>query len=161
MDTTTVIALYGAILSSLTMVWTIYLYRIDRHDIKLRITERYHVDYKNAFCIHIVNAGRRPIKIAGIGLCYSGPGLQRFSDNKKNKLPLFLEEAESCDFYISKYMLPSDIIFGWVRDASDKFYFIPGNRFWRLDPSTRPDRLSRRKIWKVRKFLRRSEPHGS
>ncbi len=65
MELTDWLSVYAATLSTITALWNVVVYRRDRH--KVAIQARY-IPSVGSYVIEVVNSGRRPITVAGVGI---------------------------------------------------------------------------------------------
>lgn len=143
---TTILAIYGAILSTIGVAWNIRNGLIDRARIRVSFQARVLAKLvpaggqegslvvsggEEGYVFEVVNMGRRPITISGLGF-----GLK---DGKHLTVPLMLPgtkqfpvditEGKAESFFIKGQGLAEyrDLIkFAWVRDATGRLYKVSG-----------------------------------
>ena len=140
MDVTKWIALYGAILGTTNLAWVIYSGNLDRRKLKLIIRDVHQVYIGDAVSLTVTNTGRRPIKVVDIGLGLSQTGYYRPIDVNKDKLPTFLHEGESVEYFFPKNEIRTkSVLLLWVRDAANRIYTLNGNMIWDIIPESKPN----------------------
>ena len=126
-----IIAIYGAILSTIVLVWNIFRYRKDRAIIKVTYSYAIIPDYLDDefLCIKAVNIGRRQTVITYCKLeLPDKKNIVQTLPIQTDRLPFKLEENEFYVHYFNlteiKRMLNTKIILKpCVEDASGNIYY--------------------------------------
>lgn len=126
-DTTTVIAIYGAILSSTAIVWNIMR---DKRSIKVSASAGFigHQDGSESTSIYsfqAVNTGKRPITLTSVGIEIENGISSQFIDD--TNLPKKLNEGDKVSFYRESSELKKELAnhkpkYLWFNDTTGKIY---------------------------------------
>jgi len=132
---TTYIAIYGALLSSIGIIWNIYRDFRDRGKAKFFafIGNSMNPDtdgYERYLIYHITNAGRRPLVITKIG------GIRKRGDNflfRPRSLPMTLKEGDChMEYTHDLSVLDKNLKYLSVYDSLDKCYKFKGRKLKKL-----------------------------
>lgn len=154
MDTTLIIAMYGAVVSTIgitisiiTALVQVFSYRRDRADIKVRVTGGMNVypkttadDDKDYISVNVINKGRRPVMIVQCVVQFpigAEPKWLTLTDALKE--PRKLNEGEFANYMLLEDQLhqygltAEDIVIG-VLDPAGRFYWADNLlvRWWKL-----------------------------
>ena len=136
LDTMTVegwIAIYAAVIATINAAWSIYSIWRDKPKLALKANLGFPLgpSRHGPICLYIevVNEGRRPITVEGIGLKLNNGQLVSYIP-REGELPKRLQEGESCKVRLELeetrneiakiYANPSHI---WARDNTGRKYF--------------------------------------
>ena len=122
MNTTSIIAIYGAILSTIAVGWNIYNNLQDKPKIKVRTSIGFFTPdtEKTFFFITIINNGKRSAYLSSVGL---RSGKEDLINMKTISLPCELKGGESHNEWFEIEKLKNrQFDFAWYRDATGKMY---------------------------------------
>jgi len=115
------LAIYGAVLSTIGIIWKIYS---DRPKIKVKASFGL-IDYggridDKSFLVGVVNRGRRPVTLSSVGI---RAGKEDMIHLKTIGLPKELGEGKShTEWFKIDSLRGKDCDFAWYRDATGKLY---------------------------------------
>ena len=131
MNATAWIALYGAIVATVTFGWKVYETWRDQYRLTMRV--RY-IDPVGAYIVEMVNSGRRSVTVTGAGINRI-PSLRRSSSDSAvdrgdawsaaGEFPRRIDEGDSAYFSIpwdSTRAAQRGGVYLWLRDARGKVY---------------------------------------
>ena len=129
MDSTLIIALYGAVLSTAVFVFDMFKYFRDKPRVVVKV--KFSLSYENAdlnkekkkICIETINSGKRPLTIANCGFKLKTESIMNIQQVIDPNLPKQLSEGEAYSSYTDFVAGDAEkIIYAWVKDASGKEY---------------------------------------
>jgi hypothetical protein len=147
-DVTSVLAIYGAVLSTLAILLDITRYVKDRP--KVVVEADHHVLYTTQKGVHklgikVTNKGTRPATVEACGFTIDSESEEKLLSVLDRTLPKRLDEGESHTAYADPAEVQASLIlFAWVRDATGRVY----------KSKKRPFQLTR--LTKVIRWLRKS-----
>jgi hypothetical protein len=126
-DSTFVIAVYGAVLSSTIFLFDLFKYITDRP--KLEVKTTLSLFYENGapkkeikkICVEMINSGKRPITLLCCGFRIKTDSIMNTQQIVDLNLPKKLSEAEayvSCTDFTEGDA--TKIIYAWAKDATGK-----------------------------------------
>lgn len=128
-DITTYIAIYGAILSSLAIIWNIIKDINDKVKVKVTANIGFETGISNTpreiYIFEAVNIGKRPVTLTNAGIRVENKSNVQFIQN--NNLPKKLKEGETVSFFRYANEFYDEIKdhkakYLWFRDTQGKTY---------------------------------------
>lgn len=121
MNSTTLVAIYGAFLSTIAVGWNIYNNFQDKPKIKVSAKFGLMSDSEKTFLfIKAINLGRRPITLSSVGL---RSGKEDLLNIKTISLPYELKENTShLEWFDVNELKNRPFDFAWYRDETGKLY---------------------------------------
>jgi len=123
---TTVLAVYGAVLSTVAIVMNVAKYIKDRAHVVVEAGEHVLMSSKVAthkLGIKVINKGRRPITIEGCGFKLDADSGENLLSVLDPNLPKPLGEGESLTTYADPSQVQArNVLFAWARDAGGRVY---------------------------------------
>jgi hypothetical protein len=133
-DSATWIAVYGAVIATVSCIWNWIQHRRDRGMLRLEGKLGYwmHDDSRTVFALTVTNVGRRPVVVALWGADIRG-GRTLFVAPHPGELPKTLTEGQYHLFTSHEYwkLVDSDVLRVWVRDSHGKRWILPRRDFAR------------------------------
>ena len=121
-NTTLAIAIYGAVLSTIALIWNIYNSSQDKPKIKVKTHIGFHSgDTKTKFLfVTIINKGKRPVHLSSFGLRNKEGDL---IPNRITGVPCEIKSGTSHDeFFKMDELKNRQFDFAWYRDETGKLY---------------------------------------
>ncbi|MBU0460636.1 MAG: hypothetical protein KJ771_07565 [Nanoarchaeota archaeon] len=121
MNSTTLVAVYGAFLSTIAIGWNIYNNLQDKPKIKVSAKFGFMSDNEKIFLfIKAINKGRRPITLSSVGL---RSGNEDLLNIKTISLPYELKESTShLEWFDVSELENRQFDFAWYKDETGKLY---------------------------------------
>lgn len=143
---TLLLAIWGAVLSTILALIRIVEFLKDRPEVKVWVSGGFKIyppigEYANMDLIHIsvVNTGRRPITISGAGLVYPRGTAHRYTIAQDSIQNVELTEGRTHSYFIDEkkaleYGQKSEKYVAFAQASTGKKYYSHGmlKRFWRL-----------------------------
>lgn len=138
------IAFYGAILSTIALVWNVLRDKADRA--KIKVTTALGFAYMGGktsdtlFTVTAATTGKRPITLSGAGIRIEDGKSLIFTNN--TKFPIRLQEGESTDITmehlkdLQKQLAGHKPKYAWVRDQTGKLHRSKGSHVSKVLSST-------------------------
>ena len=123
METTSIIAIYGAILSTIAIGWNIYNNLQDRPKIEVKASIGFFTPdtSKTFFFVKAINKGKRPISLSSVGIRLQND--QDLINLKTFSLPSELNEGKShTEWFELDELKNKNCGFAWYRDETGKLY---------------------------------------
>lgn len=136
LEITTLIAIYGALVSTFVLIWQIFTYYLQNNP-RLKVEVKYgyimNIESIESLMVNVANKGKTNITISSVGFeLNQTKGFYSLFQLMDHNLPVTLKEGESYTFhdslpYIKKQLekLPKDSQipkYAWVQDQSGKKY---------------------------------------
>ena len=121
------LAIYGALLSTLVLLWDILKYYRDKPSLRVKTNHRMLVSPLQSefkIGIDIINDGKRPITIVASGFDLDVPKSQENVATVYDvNLPKELHEGQSHTSFVNPDAIdPNKILYAWARDATGREY---------------------------------------
>ena len=128
------VAWYGAIVSTIAIIFNILSYLRDRSKVKVKISQgllgySHHTENNLQIFIEAINIGRRLVTLTGVGFSLKNRKNLYILEPKSIRFPCELQEGKSVQVWTDKKTLLRDvrkektsIQHAWYKDATGKFY---------------------------------------
>jgi len=128
-DSTLVIAIYGAVVATAVFVFDMFKYFNEKPNVAVKTTFSLFYESgdlkkeKKKIAIEIINSGRRPVTISYCGFKLKTDSIMNIQQVIDPNLPKQIAEGESYKSYADFAEGDSEkIIYAWVKDATGKEY---------------------------------------
>ena len=133
-DITIYIALYGAILSTIVIIWDVIKYYKDKPKIKVQVDVGPHYSlkrYESEIGVTVINIGKRPVTIVAHGYQFRDKSENGVIEMTEDDLPKELLEGQHCQLFVdTNVSFEHKILYWWVRDASGRKYYSNKHPVW-------------------------------
>lgn len=133
-DITIYIALYGAILSTIVIIWDVIKYYKDKPKIKVQVDVGQHFSlkrYEDEIGVKIINVGKRRITIVAHGYQFKDKSENGEIEMIDDNLPKELLEGQHCQLFVDlNESFEHKILYWWVRDAAGEKYYADKYPVW-------------------------------
>jgi len=125
-DFTAILAVYGAILATVVLLWDVVKYVRDRPGLMVKVDHHVLVGpqlSEHKIGIYMVNTGKRPLTVVASGFRLSTQAEENIATVMDPTLPKELAEGQSHTTYANPNEIEvNKILFAWARDATGREY---------------------------------------